>query len=443
MEHRKSIYNDANKLIGQPGRTQNDPDGYLLGYSLPLPARAKNLTWLDRRVDSQHKGRADNHPAPIGAYGAARKARKGGGLAGIRAVIVAVVLAAVLAQAPQARGQTLGPPEARELVIGTKVAPPFAMKAEDGTWRGISIDLWQRIANQTHLRYRFQETTLKGLTDGVAEGRLDAAVAALTVTGPRQRVVDFTQPFYSTGLGIAVASDAGITWWPIIRNVFSPGFLRAAAVLFAISLSVGVVLWFIEHRHNEHFGAHPRGLGASVWWSAAAMTQAGGAAGEKVPMTLPGRLLAMMWMVTSVIVFASFTAALTSQLTLKHWGGMVNGEADLRYVRVGAIAGTETTEYLGRERVAYQVFADAEAGLSALQKGRIDALVYDRPLLLWLVNQHFSGSLRVLDGTFDPQAYAIALAQGSELRMPINVALLDAIRSDWWRETLFAYLGPN
>jgi ABC-type amino acid transport substrate-binding protein len=121
----------------------------------------------------------------------------------------------------------------------------------------------------------------------------------------------------------------------------------------------------------------------------------------------------------------------------------VNGEADLRYVRVGAIAGTETTEYLGHERIAYQVFTDAEAGLSALHKGRIDALVYDRPLLLWLVKQHFSGSLRVLDGTFDPQAYAIALPQGSELRTPINVALLDAIGSDWWRETLFAYLGPN
>jgi polar amino acid transport system substrate-binding protein len=398
---------------------------------------------FEKEIDSQHKRRADNHPAPIVACGAARKARKGGGLAGIRAVIVAVALAAVLAQAPPARAQTPGPPEARELVIGTKVAPPFAMKAEDGTWRGISIDLWRRIANQTHLRYRFQETTLKGLIDGVAEGSLDAAVAALTVTGSRHRVVDFTQPFYSAGLGIAVASDAGITWWPIIRNVFSLGFFRAAAVLFAISLSVGVVLWLIEHRHNEHFGAHRRGLGASVWWSAAAMTQAGGAAGEKVPMTLAGRLLAMVWMVTSVIVFASFTAALTSQLTLKHLRGTVNGEADLRYVRVAAIAGTETTEYLGRERIAYQVFADVEAGLSALQKGRIDALVYDRPLLLWLVNKRFSGSLRVLDGTFDPQVYAIALPQGSELRMPIDLALLDAIRSDWWRETLVAYLGPS
>jgi polar amino acid transport system substrate-binding protein len=373
------------------------------------------------------------------------KVRKGGGwgLAGICTRIVAVALAAGLAQAPQAQAEGSGPPEARELVIGTKVAPPFAMKAKDGTWSGISIDLWRRIATQIQLRYRFQETTLKGMIEGVADGSLDASVAALTVTGPRQRVVDFTQPFYSAGLGIAVTSDAGITWWPIIRNVFSLGFFHVAAVLFAIALAVGLVLWFIEHRYNEHFGAHRRGLGASVWWTATAMTQGGSAAGEKVPVTLPGRLLAMLWMVSSVIVFASFTAALTSQLTLRHLRGTANGEADLRYVRVGAIAGTETTEYLDREHIVYQVFADAEAGLSALQKGRIDALVYDRPLLLWLIKEHFSGSLRVLDGTFDPQAYAIALPQGSDRRMPINVALLDAIRSDWWRQTLSAYLGPS
>jgi polar amino acid transport system substrate-binding protein len=70
-------------------------------------------------------------------------------------------------------------------------------------------------------------------------------------------------------------------------------------------------------------------------------------------------------------------------------------------------------------------------------------VVYDRPLLLWLVNARFSGSLQVLDATFDPQVYAIALPQGSELRILIDLALLDAIRSDWWRETLFAYLGRS
>jgi polar amino acid transport system substrate-binding protein len=365
----------------------------------------------------------------------------GGACARLLTIVTAVSLGAALAQAPPARAQTL--PAARELVVGTKEAPPFAMRAEDGTWHGISIDLWRRIARKTNLRYRFQETTLKGLTDGVAEGSLDAAVAALTVTGPRHTVVDFTQPFYSSGLGIAVRTDGGITWWPIVSRVFSLGFLRAVAVLFAVSLAVGVVLWLVERRHNEHFGAHRRGFGSSLWWSAVAMTQGGSAAGEKVPVTLLGRLLAIVWMVASVIVIASFTAALTSQLTLKQLSGTVHGEADLRYVRVAAIAGTETTEYLSREHIPYQVFADAEAGLSALQKDRIDALVYDRPLLAWFVNQRFSGSLKVLDATFDPQAYAIALPQGSELRMPINLGLIDVIRSDWWRETLFSYLGRS
>jgi polar amino acid transport system substrate-binding protein len=364
-------------------------------------------------------------------------------LAGIRAIAVAVSLLAAPAEAPLTRAQTPEPPGAHELVVGTKVAPPFVMMAEDGTWRGISVDLWRRIADQMHLRYRFQETTLKGLIDGVADGSLDAAVAALTVTGPRHRVVDFTQPFYSTGLGIAVAQDAGITWWPIVGNVFSVGFLGAVAVLFGVSLGVGVLLWLVERRHNEHFGIHRRGLGSSVWWSAVAMTQCGHAAGEKVPVTLPGRLIAIVWMVASVIVIASFTAALTSQLTLKQLRGTVHSEADLRYVRVAAITGTETIEYLGHQHIAYQAFADPEAGLTALQKGKVDAFVYDRPLLLWLVNERFSGSLQVLDATFDSQVYAIALPQESKLRVKIDLTLLDAVRSDWWRETLFAYLGRS
>jgi len=34
----------------------------------------------------------------------------------------------------------------RELVVVTKDAPPFAIKSDDGSWSGISIDLWREIA---------------------------------------------------------------------------------------------------------------------------------------------------------------------------------------------------------------------------------------------------------------------------------------------------------
>lgn len=84
----------------------------------------------------------------------------------------------------------------RELVVATKAAPPFAIKQSDGTWGGISIALWKRIADREHLRFRLVETqSVPDLLDGVANGTFDAGVAAVTVTAARARNVDFTQPF--------------------------------------------------------------------------------------------------------------------------------------------------------------------------------------------------------------------------------------------------------
>ena len=117
------------------------------------------------------------------------------------------------------------------------------MKAADGSWNGISIDLWRRVADQLHLRYRLYEVpTVQGLLDGVADGRLDVAAAALTVTATRARILDFTQPFYTTGLGIAVPAGGEPTWLPVIRTMKSFGFAQAILVLIGSALAVG--FWF-------------------------------------------------------------------------------------------------------------------------------------------------------------------------------------------------------
>jgi polar amino acid transport system substrate-binding protein len=81
----------------------------------------------------------------------------------------------------------------KELIVGTKEAPPFVMKRPDGTLYGISIDLWRRIVDRLHLRYRLSEQpTVQAVVAGTAEGSFDAAIAALTVTAARNRIVDFT-----------------------------------------------------------------------------------------------------------------------------------------------------------------------------------------------------------------------------------------------------------
>jgi polar amino acid transport system substrate-binding protein len=329
----------------------------------------------------------------------------------------------------------------KELVIATKEAPPFAMKQPDGTWHGISIDLWRRIADRLHLRYRFSEQpTVQALVAGTAAGSFDAAIAALTVTAARDRIVDFTQPFYSTGLGIAVSVDES-RWMSISRALLSFGFFQAVLALVGIAILVGFVIWLLERGKTEHFRGGAKGLGTGLWWSAIAMTQAGAA--QNAPATLLGRMVAIGWMIASVIVIAVFTAGITSTLTKRELRGAVTGVNDLRSVRVGAPADSTSADYLDHQRIPHRGFSGPQEGLKALQAGTIDAFVYDKPLLTWLILRDFSRTLRVLDVTFDNQNYAIALPKGSSLSQMLNPPLLEETESDWWQQTLFEYLGKT
>ncbi|WP_165911913.1 MULTISPECIES: transporter substrate-binding domain-containing protein [unclassified Rhizobium] len=331
----------------------------------------------------------------------------------------------------------------RELVIGTKQAPPFAIKGPDGAWTGLSIDLWQQVAGKLGVKYRLvEEPSVQSLLDATKRGDYDVSVAAITITAERERNVDFSQPFYDTGLGIAVSVQSISVWHEIIRTMTSLGFLQAVGALIGISLAVGALIWLFEHRHNEDFGGGAaRGLGASIWWSAEAMTQA--STGHRGPKTLAGRMLAIIWMVVSIITIAVFTASVTSALTTRQIRGLVNGVEDLPRVRVGAVAGSATTGYLDGERIRHRDFDKVQDGFRALASGSIDAFVYDKPLLAWTAAQEFAGSVKVLDTVFEPQNHGMAMPAGSRYRKAIDVAILEAIHDDAWKETLFRYLGEK
>jgi ABC-type amino acid transport substrate-binding protein len=328
----------------------------------------------------------------------------------------------------------------RELVVGTKQAPPFAMKDSDGTWTGISIDLWRQIAQKLGLRFRLvEEPSVQSLIEATVRGDYDLSVAAITVTPDRESRVDFSQPFYSAGLGIAVPVRNVSLWREISRTVISLGFFQAAGVLIGIALLVGALIWLFERKHNEDFGGTPvRGLGASIWWSAEAMTQA--STGYRGPKTLAGRALAIIWMIVSIITIAVFTASVTSALTTREIRGLVNDVDDLNRVRVGAVTGTATIGFLDGQRIKYRNFGSAEDGLKALKAGSIDAFVYDKPLLAWIATGQFSSDLEVLDVVFDPQGYGIAMPPGSRYRRAVDVAMLEVIRDEWWKQTLYKYL---
>jgi ABC-type amino acid transport substrate-binding protein len=334
------------------------------------------------------------------------------------------------------------PAGAGELVVGTKEAPPFAIKDANGDWSGISIDLWRRIAERLKLQYRFVDAvSVNNLIEGVKSGNYDVAVAAITVTPAREQEVDFSVPYFHAGTGVAVQPDRMATWMPVIRSLGSTSFLQAALGLLGLTLFVGILIWAFERSANEWFGGGvTRGLSSGVLWSANTMTQrtTEGAA----PTTLAGRIVAILWMVISIVAIAVFTAGITSALTTKRLHGVVNALADLSTVRVGTVEGTATEDALSRMRLRYRKVPSTTQGFEALRNGTIDAFAYDRPILAWMIRQG-SLSAELTDVTFDPQSYAIALRNDAALRKQINVALLEAEQSDWWKDTLFRYLGQQ
>jgi polar amino acid transport system substrate-binding protein len=346
------------------------------------------------------------------------------------ALVVAVVQPVLQA------GESAG----KKLIVGTKPAPPFAIKNADGTWSGISIDLWRDIAAELKLDYELRERDLKGLFDGLREGSLDIAVAALTVTPEREEIVDFTHPFHTSGLGIAVAPRKG-RWLAVLRRFFSWTFLKVATGLIVILLVAGTVVWFFERRRNpEQFGGGiGKGLGAGFWWSAVTVTTVG--YGDKAPKTAAGRAVALIWMFMGIVLISGFTAALASVLTTAKLEFPVRGPEDLPRVRVSTVASTTSETYLRDQHIRFRAWQSPEEALNSVAAGKADAAVYDAPILRYLVTQRNNTALQVLHRKFERQDYGFALPSGSALREPINRVLLRKIGDPAWQDTLYKYLG--
>lgn len=339
-----------------------------------------------------------------------------------------------LAQQAQPSAETVG----RELVIGVTQAPPFVIKSSDGTFSGLSIELWRRIAVQGNIAYRFAESgSIDELVDGTAGSRFDAAIAAIPVTATDARAVDFGQPYLISHIGIAVPIDGAGAWAALRHMFFSFGFLEAVGLLVIAAIVMGFVLWLFERRHESGYDRKIAGLGTGIWWSAATMTQSG--ANATPPTSLAGRIFAVSWMIASVVIVAVFTAALSATVTRTSLQGVVQSESDLTTARVGVPDHFAWLSHLTSRGVKAAILPDTQAGIEALRSGRIDAFIDDKPQLEWVASRDSLAPVTILDMSLGEQNIAMIFPKGSALRAQIDVALLEAIESDWWSDIRSAY----
>lgn len=329
----------------------------------------------------------------------------------------------------------------RVLQVGVISASPLYMKTPDGRWEGFSAELWRAVAQQLNAPFEFREfSSLENLIDAIEKREIDV-FPSLPVGERFESIMDFSQSYLKSGLSIAVpAKGTEYRWLRVFESIFSEHTLKAIGLLVLLSAAAGILVWLFERRKNDDmFGdGTVRGIGHGVWWAIVTMTTVG--YGDKAPKTAGGRIVALLWMIFSIIFMASFTANITTSLTINELKGKVHGLNDLYNARVGSISQSEGFDFLTKQGIAVIPFEGVLEGLEAVASRKIDAFVLNEQVLKYQAKKDFPGRVQVLPGIYDEYFVSVALQQNSSLRKPINKALLKLMKTKNWIELRNRYI---
>jgi ABC-type amino acid transport substrate-binding protein len=325
--------------------------------------------------------------------------------------------------------------------VGVIAASPLYIKTPDGRWEGFSVELWQAVAQYLKVPFEFREfSNLEGLIGALEKQEIDL-FPSLPVGDRLESIMDFSQSYLKSGLSIAVpAEGTEYRWLRVFESIFSEHILKAIGLLVLLSMAAGILVWLFERRKNDDmFGdGTARGIGHGVWWAIVTMTTVG--YGDKAPKTAGGRIVALVWMLFSIIFIASFTANITTSLTVNELKGKVRGLNDLYNARVGSISQSEGFDFLTKRGIAVIPFEGIQDGLGALASRKIDAFVLNEQILKYQAKKDFPGRVQVLPGIYDEYFVSIALPQNSPLRKTINKALLKLMKTENWTELRNRYI---
>ena len=322
--------------------------------------------------------------------------------------------------------------------------PPYGTVGSDGALSGLSVDLWRRVAEELEWEYRLTPVSqMETILSGLEQGRFDAAIGAITITPEREARIDFSYPTHRSGVAVALPKETG-PLAAIVSYVTVAADLGTLIVgIFALLLLLGVVIWLIE-RPGRSGKPPPEDsvvtLRDGLYWAVVTMTTVG--YGDKTPKTPLGRLVAVVWMLSSVALVSLLSASLVSRLTAERVeNSSIRAESDLTGKKLAAVAQSSGAEYLDELHLKYEKYDNLAEALSSLANGQSNAVVNSVGALQYLVAARFAQVIRVPRVLLAPAFMAIALPDNSPLKKPIDRALIKITASPEWKSVEELYFG--
>ncbi|KAI5354468.1 hypothetical protein L3X38_007363 [Prunus dulcis] len=273
---------------------------------------------------------------------------------------------------------------------------------------GFSIDVFEAAVKHVPYQLPYEFVPFNGSYDEMVElvsnKSLDAAVGDIEVIADRYHYVEFTQPYISSGLEMVVTvkpdklKETEMLVWPFTREMW---FL-----LFVTHLSVCLVACLMEIVHGREQFKNP--------WA---------------------RLLLAPWLLAIVVVTATFTASLSSMMTVS---GVQPSVLDIETLKMtNATVGCNGNSFIVRYLINVLEFRPENiksiASISdypeAFERKDITAAFFVSPHAKVFLAKYCNAVFTKTGSVYKPSGFGFVFQKGSPLAIDISEAMLEATES--------------
>ena len=331
------------------------------------------------------------------------------------------------------------------LKVGVAGTAPFVfIEKGNPNPQGISVDIWNEIVTDLNWNYQYKSyKTVNLALEALKIGELDLVVGPVTINSQRLDSFKFSQPFYQSSLAIAY-KQGDFSIWNVFKLLFSFKLLIAIGIFLVILAIVGTFLWLAERKASpDQFSSEPaKGIGTGMWLAIVTMSTTG--YGDKAPVTLMGRIIAGTWMVVSIISATSMIAGIASVLTFSNFQSVdIKNIEQLNGKKVATVSGSPSISFLKEYNIRIKAVENLAEAIKLLHEKQVDAIVYDRPQLMYYINNHKDEDLEIATAEYYQQGYGFAFPKESNLIFNVNRTLLELAEEQEISKITVEYLGDH
>ncbi|XP_061659858.1 glutamate receptor ionotropic, kainate 1-like isoform X1 [Syngnathoides biaculeatus] len=369
----------------------------------------------------------------------------------------------------------------RTLIVTTILENPYVMyKKSDkelfgnDLFEGYCLDLLKELSNILGFTYevrlvadgKYGAQNDKGEWNGMVRELIDhvadLAVAPLTITYVREKVIDFSKPFMTLGISILYRKPNGTN--PGVFSFLNP--LSPDIWMYVLLACTGVsCVLFVIARFTpyEWYNPHPCNPSStliqnnftllnSFWFGVGALMRQGS---ELMPKALSTRIVGGIWWFFTLIIISSYTANLAAFLTVERMDAPIDSADDLAKqtrIEYGAVRDGSTMTFFKKSKIStYEkmwTFMSSRKNTALVKNNRegiTRVLTTDYAMLMESTSIEYISqrncNLTQIGGLIDSKGYGVGTPIGSPYRDKVTIAILQLqeegklhmMKEKWWR----------